>query len=211
MQRLDLAVEAAPGPVGDCQTLMKFDMLQALTAIRTAWGLVTQQTVANCFRHAGFVKPSEDKEDEDDMEGAEQSASQESTTPVPVVEESNPSSSLSRLRSLGVEVDGTAKDFINVDSELETSGMPSIEDLVAQAKPSTSKNDSDSDDEADAPPQKVPSLAEAKAAIDVLQRYIFSKVVSDADIESIFVVDRVVDKASVSAAKQTTLDRFFKK
>ena len=58
---------------------------------------------------------------------------------------------------------------------------------------------------------KVPSLADAKTAVDVLHRYLFSKDVSEADIECVFAVDRVVDKASTMAAKQTTLDMFYKK
>ncbi|KAK7108008.1 hypothetical protein V1264_015814 [Littorina saxatilis] len=42
-------------PVADCTELFPFTLLDALKTTRTAWGCVERSTIANCFRHAGFV------------------------------------------------------------------------------------------------------------------------------------------------------------
>ena len=36
----------------------KFSVLDALHTVRTAWGFVTEETIANCYRHAGFRDPA---------------------------------------------------------------------------------------------------------------------------------------------------------
>jgi len=38
---------------------LKMDVLKALWLIRRAWNAVTSETIANCFRHAKFVRQEE--------------------------------------------------------------------------------------------------------------------------------------------------------
>ena len=41
-------------------------LLEAMSTLRTAWQSVTQQTISNCFRKAGFATESTETEDQDD-------------------------------------------------------------------------------------------------------------------------------------------------
>ncbi|XP_071497446.1 tigger transposable element-derived protein 4-like [Diadema antillarum] len=44
----------------------KWDLLDAIIALKTAWNKVSQQTIANVYRHVGFVLPCEQVEEDGD-------------------------------------------------------------------------------------------------------------------------------------------------
>jgi len=37
--------------------IFKPNIIHVMEMLKTAWSQITSETIANCFRHAGFVKP----------------------------------------------------------------------------------------------------------------------------------------------------------
>ena len=84
-------------------------ILDALYALKDAWDLVKQSTVANCFRHCGFIKPVESSIDV----ACEITDDDDDDVPLSVLDET--------LRGSGHCEDGDDLHlFLEVDEEIET-------------------------------------------------------------------------------------------
>ncbi|XP_076348712.1 uncharacterized protein LOC143246233 [Tachypleus tridentatus] len=84
--------------------------------LRSAWSLVKQSTIANCFRTCGFSSP----------EPAENSEDPEDDIPLAQL--------LTRLNDSGFTVDGTAEDYETADNDLITSAPLTDSDIVAMVQ-----------------------------------------------------------------------------
>ncbi|KAH9361885.1 hypothetical protein HPB48_003706 [Haemaphysalis longicornis] len=89
----------------DSDTSYVVDVLSAVSILSDAWKVVTQDTIRNCFQHAGFVVGSEDEEND---------TVQNPTAEMPPAAASD---IFDELRASGVNVGvATFEDFTNIDS-----------------------------------------------------------------------------------------------
>ena len=174
----------------------RISVLDALYDLRSAWDKVTEKTVKNCFRHAGFSKESDVTEDP------------------PLVAETdeleNAMESLAAVTSLQT----TAQDFISIDADVETTAEVSLSELV-QSVQSQNNAESESDDETemesqDEPERRVTAL-EARAAIATLRRFAEQQEKGDCLFGHLGIVEDKVEEISSSNLKQKTLLDFFKR
>ena len=194
MQKIVVAMGTITEPVNDACDVIKMSLLDALVASRKAWDMVTETTVANCFKHAGFIRPQPEGQvaEEPELE--------------PVKDDSNLEATLRQLKALGVPIEVTAAEMVSVDADLHTTALPTL-----GAGPSQESDDeSEEEEEEEAPP--APTNAEARAAADLLVRYLMSRPeTTDAELTHILETNQVVDRVGRRSAKQTTLDMFFRK
>lgn len=148
--------------------LYQINVMEALYMIIIAWHSVTQNTLANCFRHAGFSTTAAYTTDA-------------SATPEPDRVQTEVLQNLSaQLETAGIDgVDIQA--YINVDESLQTTRELTVKELAEratnqiaerQATPwqSTNENAEDSsDDETEAP--RVPTVREARDAVETLRLF----------------------------------------
>ena len=89
-------------------------VLDALYFMRWAWDLSTE-TVANCFRHAGFVDPSQDNTDTNSVTNDPGESAIEDL--------------LERLQET-TAVTVTAEEYVSFDTEVETTAEMSVTEIV---------------------------------------------------------------------------------
>ena len=120
----------------------------AMRIIQQAWASVKQSTISNCFAHCHF-KVTETPQPEPATEDPEDDL------PLAVL--------VTRLRSVGFEVNGTVTDFVTADDQLATSEAITDDIILNTVKnPGTDHHVcAESDDEDDDPPPKPPSHGEA--------------------------------------------------
>ena len=126
-------------------------VLDALYNMRWAWDRVTKETVANCFRHAGFLDTSSANSDIDNIDTGLADDSQIESLIEKLDEKTNNTIS--------------AEEYISFDMELETTAEISVSEIVSSI---SDKKDIESDEDACnlvRPDEKV-TTAEAKSALD---------------------------------------------
>lgn len=121
------------------------DLLAAVHLLSNAWNQVTEATIANSFRHAGFVAPDDapDSPTQDCGSDSEEEAAL-----------------LSSLGSKGVVVDMDT--YVSVDEDVETCRVDTIDSIIEEVLEVCSEGASD--DEEDARPGPVPVSCEAAEA-----------------------------------------------
>ena len=130
----------------------KITLLDGLQMLRKAWESVTQTTVANCFRKAGFV-----------------------STPEPPVEVEDPfldldgDDTLLEGEPLGVQISCSFDEYVSVDDGLQCAPLPSGEDIVSSIR-QTSEEAEEGDDAGD--PLPPVTYTQAYAAFLDLQSYL---------------------------------------
>ena len=202
-RRLDAAEAGTP---------FKWDLLDAIMTIKTAWGRVTQETVANCFRSVGFV--------------TENATAEEGLVPedsVPDAAETNQFRNIwNRLtRIFGEGVLASLEDYVDIDAgTVGTQELTDAEIVESVKSAATSVLDHDSEDEdveesdavstddtsADVPP----TIHEAYRALDIMKRFALSvedcppHVMELGDKYETFLLGEMPKRL-----KQTTIDDFF--
>ena len=180
------------------------DILQCFRWIRSVWeNEVSQATIANCFRKAGFIKEKEVEATGDNSLETDEFAFRDL------------GNIFDRMRSLNFSVSCYVEDFVSADDIVYTTQMLSDDEIVR----SVAKNDKDacyscSDEDEEMPSSSIssssppPTSNEAKQAISTLQRYLESVGASDDLFASLSKVDSYVHH--VPQKKQTLLTTFFK-
>lgn len=141
------------------------DQLEGMRLAKEAWSFVTERTIANCWKHAGILHPS-------------QVESTATNMPVPEVKEAE--SELSKaLEEMVVTENVTSKNLLTVDELLDVEGEKvteqelTLEELIEQHKLDTREANGEHIDELDDPEpviEPLMSLSEACAQISALER-----------------------------------------
>ena len=138
------------------------NLLDALYWLRLSWDNVPPQTIANCFRHCGFVVPED--------------TTNTATSQTDIPETADGNSLLARLSMSRFELpdDVTFENFSTADSEVLTTVALSVEDiaLIIQ-KEDTYKADDETDDSPI--PLPPPAAKEANSSLSILKRYFESR------------------------------------
>ena len=166
------------------------DEYQALVYLRSAWAQVTEETIKNCFRHAGFKKTNEDTQ---------------ATPPTPA--DDNFGNLFTRLSDL-VSLDITAEAYADIDSEIITSAEMSVSDIVADIKaPETDEQD---EPYATPEPESITTAAQARDALMIVRRFL-DKNGSEKSLTALDTVQDFVDDCTLKTMKQSSIQSFFKK
>lgn len=148
-------------------------VLDALVMIKTAWNRVSQETLRNCFRHAGFFRTSH-FEPEDDLPLIEwislPSREINGEDDLPLLE-------WARKNNVTEFSEVDLNDYMSIDDGLITYSMPTDEELVTSVINDNVLEVSDTEQPADSSEgqtseQVVPTLAEAVQALKTVSHYV---------------------------------------
>ena len=177
----------------------KISILDALYMLRTAWSKVTETTIANCFRHAGFKH-----QDPSESDLLVPSDSEEATGEVEVT------NLFERLQDL-VTDEVSAEAFYSIDNDLLTCEEAQISSLVGdvQVEQNLEAEADEEDDPDDGDVEAMVSAKEATLALATLRRYSEQQGVEDL-INNTCLMDQQLNKHLLSNRKQKTITDFFK-
>lgn len=140
------------------------NLLDAMYYLSAAWDSIKPETILNCFRKAGFTKIEDD-------EGLILEESEELDDPL-----------LSQdwvALTEHIETNQiTLQEYIHIDEGICTSEVRSLDDIIKDAKATSScaddsERDADEDmDDDEQEPSPIPSLTEVENAFNVLRRYV---------------------------------------
>ncbi|KAL3266022.1 hypothetical protein HHI36_010211 [Cryptolaemus montrouzieri] len=148
-------------------------VLDAILMISKAWEKVTQITIANYFRHAGFkdLSPSQAQED-DDIPLARMIRS-------PTDEDDNvPLAQLvtQLQRSADTEQRIEIEEFIGIDDSAAVCALATEEEMLAETESNNRNTDEENEDQQDPEEQfTLTTISEALSAITVLQKFVTFK------------------------------------
>ncbi|KAG8185773.1 hypothetical protein JTE90_000754 [Oedothorax gibbosus] len=178
-------------------------LLEAIVFLEKSWKLVTSATIHNCFRHAGLSKdvtPQETEaileEDDDDEENLQLAV---------------------WLERHGVETFSkeVLEDFQSCDDEVSASDIPTDEDIVCNINEKNSpKPNAVENAENDAAEEEceiaAPSIAQVKAAANVLRVYFSTENIDIKTMDPFTVVDKKIDEMYLNSnRKQSKITNFF--
>lgn len=177
----------------------KITVLDAMHYLQQAWNSVTETTVANCYRKAGF-KISDDADISDEQ--------------IEIDEDPLDDVPLARLVGANFIMD----DYVSVDDDLPTCEEltdDAIVDYIIAARDATPDDDDDDDDRSDeqnailVPP---PTVDMALKACDTLRRFLQQQTDMTAVLEKLCHVDKCVNQIDLSkrCAKQSVITDFFR-
>ena len=174
----------------------RISVLDALCDLRLAWDKVTEKTIKNCFRHAGFCKEVNVTATED---------------PPLVTETDELENAMESLAGVTF-LQTTAQDFVSIDVNVETTAEMSVSELV-QIVQSQNCPESESDEEMksqDEAERRV-TVGEARAAIATLRRFAAQQEKGDCLFSHLSTVEDKVEEISSSNLKQKSLLDFFQR
>ena len=166
-------------------------ILDTMTTIADAWDEVKQETMVNCFRHAGFQLSSGDA-----------TASEESS-----LTHSDPE--LNQLFSqLNSDKSASLDDYLQVDSQVLRTEHLTIEDIIQRVRGDQREDEEEDKDGSEAIPQV--SSKTAEEAIKTLQHYLMQQDDSNSLLKDLNKFQNFVESTSLRQRKQTTITSFFK-
>ncbi|XP_042898966.1 tigger transposable element-derived protein 6-like [Parasteatoda tepidariorum] len=154
----------------------KINVLEALNLISSAWDSVDRKCIINGFNKAGF------------------SISEEESAVVLEEEEG----SVSEVEDLP-EVDDA---YIDCDTDIITSEIPSISDLMPDS-------DDSADDDEDEITEDVPTADQAIQSIKTLKQFLLANVNQEANLQKIVSIERAVYEIVARNEKQVKITHFF--
>lgn len=173
------------------------NLLDAICMISKAWDKVSGKTIANCFKHAGFL-PSENLSTVNDFEDEDN---------VPLAELKNIMTSWQEIMP-----SDQFENLVTVDNDVATWGEMTDEDLVA----STLNTEEIGDDEDDADSLnemefEPPTIAEALKATATLRNFIsFNNSLGEDSMNHVISLEKNLEDIYFSTLKQTKITDFFK-
>ncbi|GFR65304.1 tigger transposable element-derived protein [Elysia marginata] len=179
------------------------NVLDALYRIMEAWSNVKQQCIANCFRHAGFVKEPEESETiESDIVPVNQEGDSLDTD--------NYDNLFSRLNDL-IPLSATSQAYLAIDNDLAASEVLTTEDIVNSVVERDVDNEEEGEEDEEEMPPPPPTVADAREAIKTLRLFIQSQSNAEDELNQIANLQDYVEKVSVTKCRQTSITNFFKK
>lgn len=172
---------------------LKIDLLGALSMLSGSWADVTNETIRNCFRRAGFHVPGDDSENSDECNEA-------------IADIAEVWSELSKFPEA---VDGsTVDEFVSADDDVATTGELENEDYIADIVPSTSEsrhNDQSNDD-------PLPTSSEVIGALALVRRFCANvEGCGLACSDSLDHVEKCVLSQAAKLLKQKKMEDYFKR
>lgn len=162
-------------------------LLDASRMCLNAWSKVSQKTIANCFRKAGFCRSTNPSELFDDE-----------ILPSPVAWEDS------------IPFD----DYVNIDENIEICGELSDADILSEVlnnKNIPTEDDEDVEDEVEEQ-RPIPTSSEAAFHLAEYRRYVEGESnVSEAVFHAVDILEDFVKKNQVSSLKQSEISQYFKK
>jgi transposase len=175
----------------------QFNLLDCLYNVRRAWEAVTEATIKNCFKKAGFKRDDRPEEHAQD-------------------EESQNSDVWGQLMESGMTCATTFEDYAGADADIVTSTMPAESDIVALVKSRFNQGgnvaeEASSNDEEEEPEQQllVPTSKEASKALSVLRNFVMSFEDGDAALKNITGLDGFISEKYFRSLRQSALTDFF--
>lgn len=188
-----LAAELDAGGTVDLKS--QITLKDGIEMLSSAWGDVKAETIANCFRKAGFrfTKPLAPDDEVVQVENEED---------VPLV-------TRNLWDFVSKEFDLTEVDFmeyVDIDRALETSGDLSLAEIAASvsSEPCTGGENSDDDD----PEPEIPTARDAWTAFKTVKKFLLNQDFDAAIVTKI--EDRILNEV-VEKQKQTKITDFFSK
>lgn len=169
------------------------NLLDAGRMLNKAWNQVTQQTIRNCFRKAGF--------------------NNEKTNVEVATEELNLDIGLSVVTERWREVatDVSYNTYVDVDSEVAVCGELTEEEIVQQVTQKHDLSDDEYEGEDGVTEEPVPTSSEALKMVGNLRRFIeYQANVSDDLFHAINKIEDFVNCVKINKPKQTEITNFFK-
>ena len=172
----------------------RISVLDALYDLRSAWDKVTEKTIKNCFRHAGFCKEVNVTATED---------------PPLVTETDELENAMESLAGVTF-LQTTAQDFVSIDVNVETTAEVSVSELV-QIVQNCPESESDEEMESQDEAERRVTAGEARAAIATLRRFAAQQEKGDCLFSHLSTVEDKVEEISSSNLKQKSLLDFFQR
>lgn len=174
---------------------LEINVLIAMRFVKKAWLSVTQTTIANCFRKAGFRINGLQEPQYSEWDSSH--------------EELRPSfQEWSELTSNAGERVPSFEDYVNVDENIEVTGEQTVDDIVSTLQMcDTNENDSD-EDHGDTLEIKLVKKREALEALHTLTKFFEQRETEPKIFENIIALERNVE--NVVTDKQTKIFDFFK-
>lgn len=183
-------------------TSPEINILQAMRVIKKAWFCVTQTTIANCFKKAGFKlqDTSDNNEDQEDQ-----------VQDLHAFDED-----WEKITSGNDKENGQVpsfQDFVNVDEDLVVTGEHTDDDIVQaildDAPPDGNEDDSDAEPEGVVQETKLVKKTDALAALQTLTSFFEQQETDQEVFEKIIILERRV-RRSATMEKQKKVTDFFK-
>ena len=163
LQRLIVTMESLPAPSEGDTDIAKAFTTKFTLLVKTAWGFCSESTIANCFRHAGFVLV-------DATPGAcviETESEESEATQYTVTFDR-------AAAALGGDV-CSAVDFVSFDSELTTTKELTTKEIVANMKASQEEEEEEEDEEEEeSPPLPVPTASKCLDVLEEVSRFLMT-------------------------------------
>lgn len=155
--------------IENSKDIKSFSVMDAIIMISEAWKKVTQTTIANCFRHAGFKDLSSSQaEDDDDIPLARLIQSTDEDDNVPFAELVT---QLQRFTATEPRIE--IEEFIGIDDSVAVCALATEEEILAEAESNNRNTDEENEDQQDSEEQFQPTtISEALNAVTVLQKFV---------------------------------------
>lgn len=178
----------------DKNTDCDISLFDAIVLLEKSWRMVTDSTIRNCFRNAGLEKsPQEEEESDDD-------------------DDNLPISKWLEKHGVNVFSEKEIEHFECCDDDVVTSGEISEEEIVTFIK---EKNNSIVDPSSDIEEEEVdvtsgPSIADAKAAVNILNNFFATENIDKCIMDSFERVDKkIADMYLKSKSFQPKITSYF--
>lgn len=169
---------------------VKINVLEAARMCHSAWTQVTEKTIVNCFRKAGFTKKADKNKD---------------------VEEYVPA--LAGWENVGLEAGVSFEEFVNLDENVAVCGELTDAEILTEV--TTKKTDNSSDEEEERPElaeKPIPTSSEALDHLQELRRYVEGQAnVSDSLFQALNKLQEFTTLQRINSMKQLKITNVFKK
>jgi hypothetical protein len=171
-------------------TKKKINALEALHYTVAALQQVTQQTIENCFRKAGYVQGQSSGDSDVELTNDDDDFRQD----------------WDKFSGMNKDI---FEDYVSVDSHVATSGLETVQELCVSLVASRSV---EGEEEEDGEPEVVPSFAETHEAPMKVISFFYAHSTSDSDRESVLGHEKsYFELRRKVCTKQTSMKYFFSK